>query len=600
MKTNSSTVTRSRDPGTVAETSGRAQSEPRRGFGRTLKSMLHLGRRTAARPTPQQAPGGRVSLQRLEQFSARHEPAPGTLAYLMRADKEPTAAAPSQTGTPPPPHTSVRRPTVNATATAAPAQQARAGSSVAPPARPKTFGKLPSGPKMDYVSDTLTSIHRLGDEQVSEITQALGLGPAAAPGRAREAQLAAAGRLLRAPLDLRPALPSSSAIGRMPFGSNLPIEVMAELIQAARAVNCFVTERQTTGPDGKTVHLLQVHMSNGLDYVGQPLASQPDSPGYRDVQNLAARFAEALSPLVRTDGAQYQIEYVACGRKQGGTADVFTDHLATKMAMAQRPETVELSHEHFNQATIRTSRLFAMLPAGDREKLVRAAHVAHMIWDEQIANDANGEPQLKVRVMFSGTENMRDVKQAVSSVRGKVGKVFRATHEAAVLVAQAVEQAHEKTRNVNFEFIAGGSMGGATAQLFAAAIESRVKLHQPAPLVLFDPQLPNQAQAEHAVKDGKFEYDYAKPRGIAVTLDYAARPRKSLMGRMKGLGFKSPGLVRLKLGLSDYDGSSVSRGGGTHRRGPETSGPPGMGYHADPSMYKMALNRFTGLAGLVR
>lgn len=143
-------------------------------------------------------------------------------------------------------------------------------------------------------------------------------------------------------------------------------------------------------------------------------------------------------------------------------------------------------------------------------------------------------------------------------------------------------------------------MGGASAQLFAAAVESRVKLYDPAPLILFDPQLPNEAQARHAIKDGKLGYDYAKPRGIAITLDYAERSRKSLMGRMKGLGFKSPGLVRLKLGLSAYDRTKYLPDGGTELRPPRTSGPPGMGYHADPGLYKRALNRFTGMVGLRR
>jgi hypothetical protein len=127
-----------------------------------------------------------------------------------------------------------------------------------------------------------------------------------------------------------------------------------------------------------------------------------------------------------------------------------------------------------------------------------------------------------------------------------------------------------------------------------------VKLYDPAPLILFDPQLPNETQAKHAIKDGKLGYDYAKPRGIAITLDYAERSRKSLMGRMKGLGFKSPGLVRLKLGLSDYDRTKQLPDGGTELRPPRTSGPPGMGYHADPGLYRMAINRFTGLVGLRR
>jgi hypothetical protein len=58
--------------------------------------------------------------------------------------------------------------------------------------------------------------------------------------------------------------------------------------------------------------------------------------------------------------------------------------------------------------------------------------------------------------------------------------------------------------------------------------------------------------------------------------------------------------VRLTLGLSAYDRTKYLPDGGTEARPPRPSGPPGMGYHADPGLYKMAINRFTGLVGLRR
>lgn len=591
MKTISSTVAPLGDS-PVAETASNARPgtgrAPRRTFGFSLPA---LGRRTRTQPP---AATVQAPLQRLEQFSARHaqaqaqaqEPTPErvTLAQLMHADNHVTLEELMRADD------AANAATVRAEAAPAPA----------PAARPKTFGKLASGPKIDCMADTLTSMHRLDDQQVSQITEALGMGPAAAPGRERDAQLKAAGKLLRAPLDLDPPMPDSASIGRTQFGRGMPPDVLASLSRAARAANCFIGERQVVGPDGKTVNLLQVHFANRADQEGEPLASQPDSAGFVAVQRLAARFAEALSPILRTDDKAYRIEYVACLRAQGGSADVFAEQLAAQMPMTYRPASTELTSRHYIDTTIRTSRLFSLLPEGEREKLVRAAHVAHMVWDERIGVDEHGNQRLEVRVMFGGTQNMRDVGQAFSSIGQSVGKVFKANREAAVLVAQAVEEAYGKGRNVKFDFIAGGSMGGASAQLFAAAVESRVKLNDPAPLILFDPQLPNQAQAQHAIKDGKLGYDYAKPRGIAVTLDYAERSRKSLMGRMKGLGFKSPGLVRLKLGLSAYDRTKYLPDGGTELRPPRTSGPPGMGYHADPGLYKMAINRFTGLVGLRR
>ena len=593
MKTISSTV-RPLGGSPAAETASNAKPQTSRASRRTFGFALPVpGRRPKTQPP---AANVQAPLQRLEQFSARNAQAQAraparagvTLAELMRTEERPTLA-------------DLMRADDAARAAPVPEPEPEPARTEAPPAaRPKSFGKLASGPKIDCMADTLTSMHRLDDQQVSQITEALGMGPAAAPGRERDAQLKAAGRLLRAPLDFQPPMLDSGSIGRTQFGRGLQPDVLASLSRAARAANCFISERQVTGPDGKTVNLLQVHFANRADQEGEPLASQPESASFVAVQRLAARFAEALSPILRTDDTEYRIEHVACLRTQGGSADVFTEQLARHMPMTYRPPSTELTSEHYMDASIRTSRLFNLLPAADREKLVRAAHVAHMAWDEKIGVDEHGNQRLEVRVMFGGTQNMRDVRQAFSSIGQSVGKVFKANHEAAVLVAQAIEAAQAKTRNVKFDFIAGGSMGGASAQLFAAAVESRVKLHDPAPLILFDPQLPNEAQAKHAVKDGKLGYDYAKPRGIAITLDYAERSRKSLMGRMKGLGFKSPGLVRLKLGLSAYDRTKHLRDGGTEMRPPKTSGPPGMGYHADPGLYKMALNRFTGLVGLQR
>ena len=607
MKTTSSTVAPLRDSPTTGPSSP-APAEAKRSVKRTLGSALPaLGRRLGLRPPTASV---RTPLQRLEEFSARNAPAPApaparervTLEQLMREDQEehPTLAqlmlarrdvdaASDEADTP---HAPVR----------ADPPPEPAGTETAPAARPKTFSKLASGPKIDCMADTLTSIHRLDEQQISHITEALGMGPAAAPGRERDAQLKEVGRLLRAPMDFRPPEPDSRALGRTQFGRGMQPDVLASLNRAARAANCFISERQVTGPDGKTVNLLQVHLANRADQHGEPpLASRPDSAEYYAVQHLAARFAEALSPIVRTDeGQEYRIESVACFRAKGGSADVFMDHLARQMPMNYRPASTELTSDHYMDAAIRTSRLFSLLPADERETLVRAAHVAHMAWDERLGVDEHGNQRLEVRVMFGGTENGRDVGQAFSSIGGAVGKVFTANRDAAALVAKALEGAHGKNLNVKFDYIAGVSMGGASAQLFTAGVESRVKLYEQPPLILFDPQLPNQAQAHHAIKDGKLGYDYAKPRGIAVTLDYAQRSRTSLMGRMKGLGFKSPGIVRLKLPLSRYDRVKQLPDGGTERRPPKTSGPPLMGYHGDVNLYKMALNRFTGLVGLRR
>jgi hypothetical protein len=561
MKTNSSTAVRPQRLATIPEEVERPRAQPRRAPERaSIAALPALGRRFSSRSLTQAAPA-RVPLERLHQFSASGERAAPrvTLADLMRADDASRAPAP------------VRQHAI--------------------PAAPA------SGPKIDSVHDPLMSVHRLGEAELSHLTEALGLGPAA-QGQERTAQIKALGSVLRGPMDYQLTRPSSESIRELPFGRGLLPLQLKEFIESAKRVGCFISERQETSAQGDTVHLLQVHFAPALDRGERPLAADPESVDYRAVQQFAARFAEALLPVLRTDEKHYEVEFVACDRKQGGSADVFSDHLGTQIRLARPPARVRLFSEHVSDAKVRNSLLFAMLPPADREKLVRAMQVCHLDWDERVSHDDNGEPQLKLRVFFGGTENMRDVKNAFSSIGGGVGKVFKATHEAALLVAQAIDNAYSDNRQVKFDYISGGSMGGASAQLFAAGVQSRVQLHLPAPLVLFDPQLPNKAQLRHAVDGGKYDYDYAKPRGVAVTLDYAKKPRKSLMGRMKGIGFKSPGLVRLKLGLSDYDRTKKMPDKTTELRPPVTSGPPGMGYHADVGLYRMALRRFTGVLGL--
>jgi hypothetical protein len=105
-------------------------------------------------------------------------------------------------------------------------------------------------------------------------------------------------------------------------------------------------------------------------------------------------------------------------------------------------------------------------------------------------------------------------------------------------------------------------------------------------MILLDPQLLNNGQARRATKGGDLHVDYSKPRGVAITLDYAKAPHRGLMGIMKGPGgYRYPGLVQIKLGLTDTDGPN-----GTS---PETSGPPGLGYHIDRAQLSRALGRFT-------
>jgi hypothetical protein len=235
-------------------------------------------------------------------------------------------------------------------------------------------------------------------------------------------------------------------------------------------------------------------------------------------------------------------------------------------------------------------------------------------------------------VYFGGTLNWRDAKQDVKTAFGGVGAIYKAVREAAELVAEAMAA----NPSIEINRVLGFSMGGGTAQAFLAGVESRIELRDEPALVVFDPQLLNNAQARHAVKDGPLGYDYSKLRGVAITLDYEADPRMGLMNVMKGPGrYKSPGLVQLRLGLKHGDDFkfvkrkvsvlartgdvtatpteplspliSVPSGSNGKKKetkekvpaAPRASGPPFMGYHDNTRLYAAALGRFAKVEPLV-
>lgn len=257
------------------------------------------------------------------------------------------------------------------------------------------------------------------------------------------------------------------------------------------------------------------------------------------------------------------------------------------------------------KADLQNKAVWAELNPEKQARLENAAHKAHMnIRQWRVADPDTGQTKIRMDIYFGGTMNGRDAKQDVMTAFGGVGEVYKATREAAELVAEAM------AANPRLEItrVMGLSMGGGTAQAFVAGVQSRVQLKDDPALVLFDPQLLNNAQARHAVKDNPLDYDFEKLRGVAVTLDYEAAPHKGLMNIMKGAGgYKSPGLVQLRLGLKDNDGTKwVERpdppGTSSQLPGkrydkiptaPTVSGPPGMGYHTDTDLYEKALERFT-------
>ncbi|QOK99751.1 type III effector protein (plasmid) [Ralstonia pseudosolanacearum] len=459
--------------------------------------------------------------------------------------------------------------------------------SISPTRAKARINRLPSGPKIDGMPEPWTSMRGLDHETLSALTEALGLGPLDPAPMAHEAQVDQAGRLLRKAIIESVELPLANTVRKLPFFEGLVPGVQGQLGLATSGADCVISERERHGK-----HLLRVQFRASIDRGDPRLGTQPESPNYRAVEIVAQGLADAINPEYRTDQRHYEIEFVSASKHKDSSAAVFIEHFA-KHARVAKPRQIKVTAATINDAHLRNSDVFRALNPEQMNKLARAADIAHLNFEEETST-RDGRVSHNLRLFFGGTQNLRDYGQAAASATGGVGSVLSAARKAAQITAQAIDALQREGHEVRFDFIGGASMGGAAAQVFAAALQSRIKLAAPAPLVLLDPQLLNRAQARHATKGGEHEYDFASPRGVAITLDYPADPRKSLMGRMKGLGYSYPGLVRIHLALQEGDRCKQLDNGDWVDRPPKAYGPPLTGYHGDPSLYKKAVLRFTG------
>lgn len=221
--------------------------------------------------------------------------------------------------------------------------------------------------------------------------------------------------------------------------------------------------------------------------------------------------------------------------------------------------------------------LLSHLTDTEKDDLSTAMSQAHMLLSADTQTSVNAP--LNLHVFFGGSESLKDTKQNLRNAVGQLGHVDRAVKRLSELFAKMT-----KAQPFELGTVSGLSMGGASAQMFRAAIESEVQLTHVPTSILLDPQLPNNKQAAHALAGGRYGIDFTQPRGLAITLDYAAAPHKGLMGIMKGPGrYHYPGLVQLKLPLQEGDGPDRGR--------PHPDGPL-WGYHAALDLYVAALERF--------
>lgn len=196
----------------------------------------------------------------------------------------------------------------------------------------------------------------------------------------------------------------------------------------------------------------------------------------------------------------------------------------------------------------------------------------------------------------------RNTKEIMNTALGTHGEAFAAVKGASKVFAEL-----SKKGSCCVDMVAGHSLGGGYAQYFTAAYTSEVgaKGGKPA-MVLFDPMLLNDRQAADAIKRAPHDYDYSTLRGVAITLTNPKAPAPTLLSRMRGAGFRHPGLVELKLDVQPADAADfkwgrdekgnylLSDGQGIpirHRSNPS----PGrlLGYHEEMSVFEMAIHRFT-------
>lgn len=246
---------------------------------------------------------------------------------------------------------------------------------------------------------------------------------------------------------------------------------------------------------------------------------------------------------------------------------------------------MDLDHhltDHNNDFLERKATTNALGAAGIAE-LRALMHLTHMSVKSRNVPGAKG-PHAMLEIYFDGTRNWRDVRQDVNTALGNAGQMDRAACRIGELMSKLVAP----DGCASLALVSGMSMGGGAAQIFMASVDSRVALSRRPAVVLLDPVLLNDRQAALAVKGGTRPVDFSQPRGVAITLDYAKHSQRGLLSKMKTMGYHSPGIVRLKLGLADGDGQRYGE------RKPKPA-PIGLGYHGRAGYYAAALERFSRL-----
>ncbi len=352
------------------------------------------------------------------------------------------------------------------------------------------------------------------------------------------------------------------------LGASLPAQARQQLSRALDDVRAHLAASTPAAPPPRPTAINSLNSGVKVDLSHQPEATLANLPP----QELDALF-KALKLGQPQSGAR---ELHQQKRQAQDLLDGFCHKLPDLMTRTSRV---------FHGPSAAVKLLMRPLPEQARRRLEEMARISHckVLASEIAAPVGTGAPpRVRLDIYFGAAENWRDIKQVFKTVAGGHGAVYKAADEVAALLADGIRAMDGP---VEIGFVSGASLGGGTAQAFLAGLESRVRLPESPPLILLDPPLLNNTQSLHATRHGEIGYDFEKPRGIAISLDYDKDPRRGLMGMMKGPGgYKYPGLLHLRLGLTDTDGPAGSR---------PVASPLGLGYHHHANEFITAIHRFT-------
>jgi hypothetical protein len=299
-------------------------------------------------------------------------------------------------------------------------------------------------------------------------------------------------------------------------------------------------------------------------------------PSQVGILGLAASHIESIAKA-------FGVEYVDMKSARKGITDVF-EKVNDICFNTLYKSTSGLVHDQFGYQEIFATDIGSdpfRLNEQDADKLKETMRVAHL----HIFLDRSATPPA-LAVWFNGTSNLRDVAENVRTMVGTYGPVYRAAKDAAATISRLLDRG-----DLRCDVVGGHSLGGGTAQCFAAALD----VEKPPAMVLFDPQLLNDSQAAFAVEGGK-QYDFTRLRGVAITLYSDVKPRKGLMDIMKAMArYIYPGLVELKLETLGGDVSSQNASAAVANQASIAPRPKPsllLGYHKQPQLFEMAIHRF--------